>query len=184
VSDRCPTLLARAAKSTWSTPRTDPENMKPFCRLTIAVALLAAEATTSNAQMGGAPMGTFPMGGGHGGRQRNQQQAPAHTVSPPPPPVAPEPWPRLDSGAILCKSRDDLVRYQTQGTADPSDAASRQAPDCMPIQKRIAIKILDRDGPSRTHVAATDTPEQSGWTNAYLPSKQPTSTTTSAISGR
>jgi len=29
-------------------------------------------------------------------------------------PFLPEIWPRLEEGALICKSRDDLVRYQTQ----------------------------------------------------------------------
>jgi hypothetical protein len=156
-----------------------PLLQRRWCRLMIGVALLASGVTQSNAQMGGGPIGNLPMGGGHGGRQRNQQRGPAHTASLPPP-VASEPWPRLDAGAILCKSRDDLARYQTLGTAGPNAAPLV----CSVIQNRTAIRILDRDGPSRTHVVTTDATKQAGWTNAYLPSKGSTSGVTSTSSGQ
>ena len=143
--------------------------------LTIALMLLLSGVTPSNAQMGG---------GGHGGRQRNQQQTPQQTPAPPPPAAIPDPWPRLDIGAILCKSRDDLITYQTQVAASPGVAAPSQASDCLVIQKRTAIQILDRDGPSRTHVVSTDAAKQTGWTNAYLPSKPPPSAATATSAGR
>ena len=53
------------------------------------------------------------IGGGHGRRQNNQQQTPQQSPAPTTP-FLPEIWPRLEEGALICKSRDDLVRYQTQ----------------------------------------------------------------------
>jgi hypothetical protein len=142
-----------------------PEPRCQFCKLTVALVLLLGGVGSANAQMGGGPMG-----GGHGNRQKNQQKALQQTPAPPPPAAIPEPWPRLDIGAVLCKSRDDLTSYQTQAMAGPDVAAPEHAPDCRIVQKRIAIKIMDRDGPSRTRVTSTDATKQTGWTNAYLPS--------------
>ena len=72
--------------------------------LATALMMLLTVAGASHAQMGG----------GHGGRQRSQQPAPQPqpSTAPTPSKLMPEIWPRLDIGAILCKSRDDLVRYQ------------------------------------------------------------------------
>jgi hypothetical protein len=135
----------------------------------IALVLLFGAAASANAQMGG-----------HGGRQKNQQQASQQTAPSPLPPIVAETWPRLDIGAILCASRDDLVSYQRQVAAGPGAAAPRPAPDCLIIQQQTAIQILDRDGPSRTHVATTDAAKRTGWTDAYLPATPPPSVATAA----
>jgi hypothetical protein len=150
----------------------------PWCRLPIALLLLLGGVMSANAQMGGGLMG-----GGHGGRQRNQQNAPQQPPAPPSPAAIPIPWPRLDSGAILCKSRDDLISFQTRA-AGSSDSVTGSLPDCLINQTRTAIKILDRDGPSRSQVISTDSTKQTGWTNAYLPATPPAGVTTTATAGR
>jgi hypothetical protein len=152
-----------------------PSLRRLWCILTISLMLLFSGAMPSKAQMGAGPMGNAQIGGGHGGRHRNQQQTPQQNAAPEPPPVAPEPWPRLDIGAILCKSHDDLVAHQMQETPDPNDTAPHRQPNCSIVQKRTGIQILDRDGPSRTHVVSAGDTKQTGWTNAYLPSTPPTS---------
>jgi hypothetical protein len=136
--------------------------------LTIALTLLLLAVASSNAQMGGGQLG-----GGRGGRQNHQQPGTQQSAAPPPPKAVPEVWPRLDVGAILCKSRDDLVRRQTQIAAGPGVAASGPAPDCSIIQNQTGIQVLDRDGPSRTHVSLTDQTKQTGWTDTYLPATRP-----------
>jgi hypothetical protein len=101
---------------------------------------------------------------GRRGQSNGQtQQAPAL----PPLPVVRAPWPRLDSGAILCKSRDDLVSYQKLAAGG---AGTGQKPDCRVIEQPLAIQILDRESVARTEVAVTGAAKQTGWTDAYLPS--------------
>jgi hypothetical protein len=144
-----------------------------WCALTPGlIVVLLSGVVSSNAQMGG----------GHGGRQRNQQpspeQAPQPTIKPTVPTVTPEPGPRLEIGAILCKSRDDLVGYQTKIIASAGAAAPGRAPDCHIIEKQIAVQIVDRDGPSRTQVLSTDSSKLSGWTNSYLRDTPPSSVAT------
>jgi hypothetical protein len=151
---------------------------------TIALIMLLIGVASANAQMIGGQIGGGPMGGGHGGRQRNQQKTPQPTPAPPSPAAIPVPWPRLDSGTVLCKSRDDLISFQTRAAAASSDSTTGSAPDCLIIQTRTAIKILDRDGPSRSHVISTDSTKQTGWTNAYLPATPPAGVTTTATAGR
>jgi hypothetical protein len=114
-------------------------------------------------------------GGGHGHRQTDQQQSPQNSQKPPPEPDVPEIWPRLENGALICKSRDDLVRYQTQLGNGPSATTAGEASGCHTIQKQTGIQILGRDGPSRTQIATTDDAKETGWTNSYLPSKPPRS---------
>jgi hypothetical protein len=114
------------------------------------------------------------IGGSHGARREKdqQQQSPA-----PMPSVAavPEIWPRLEDGALLCKSRDDLVRYQTQIANGATAIIAGPAPDCHTIRKQTGIQILDHDGPSRTQIVTTDETKETGWTNSYLPSTPPPS---------
>jgi hypothetical protein len=149
-----------------------PGNAAPARRLwrMLAMALLLLGAVASaHAQIGR----------GHGGRQKDQQETPQRTPQqspvPTPPPAVPEPWPRLDAGALLCKSRDALVRYQTQVADGASATTAIKTSDCRAIEKQIGIQILDSDGPSRTQVVTTDESKQTGWTNTYLPSTPPPS---------
>jgi hypothetical protein len=60
---------------------------------------------------------------GHAHSQKNQQPTPQQTPTPMDMPNVPEIWPRLEDGALICKSRDDLVRYQTQ-TANAASGAT------------------------------------------------------------
>jgi hypothetical protein len=116
-------------------------------------------------------------GRGHGGRQQDRQETPPQTQQKTPAPPAPatpaavpEPSPRLDVGALLCKSRDDLVKYQTQIADGASAATAGRVSGCHTIGKQTGVQILDSDGPSRTEIVTMDESKQTGWTNSYLPS--------------
>jgi hypothetical protein len=161
--------------------RPPPGSAAPARRLwrVLAMALLLLGAVASaHAQTGR----------GRGGRQKDQQETPQRTPqqSPAltPPPAVPEPWPRLDTGALLCRSRDDLVRYQTQVADGASAATARKVSDCRAIEKQTGIQILDSDGPSRTQIVTTDESKQTGWTNTYLPSTPPPSVAKGAGAGK
>ena len=80
------------------------------------------------------------IGGGHGRRQNNQQQTPQQSPAPTTP-FLPEIWPRLEEGALICRSRDDLVKYQTQIANGSSAAALAQAPDCHTIRKQTSSRF-------------------------------------------
>jgi hypothetical protein len=140
----------------------------------IALVLLLGAMASAHAQMGG----------GHGRRQRDQQQTPQKSQSPAPMPDVPEIWPRLEDGALICKSRDDLVRYQTQIGNGASTTTAGQASACHTIQKQTGIQILGHDGPSRTQIATTDESKETGWTNSYLPSTPPRSVAKSNGAGK
>jgi hypothetical protein len=99
-------------------------------------------------------------------------------------PDVPEIWPRLEDGALICKSRDDLVRYQTQIGNGASTTTAGQASACHTIQKQTGIQILGHDGPSRTQIATTDESKETGWTNSYLPSTPPRSVAKSNGAGK
>src|SRR5689334_17648174 len=84
----------------------------PWRGLAMALLLLFGAMASAHGQIGGS----------HGRRQNHQQQTPQQSPAPTTP-FLPEIWPRLEEGALICKSRDDLVRYQTQ-TANGSSASS------------------------------------------------------------
>jgi hypothetical protein len=140
----------------------------------MVVLMLFGAITSAHAQFGGRS----------GRQQKNQQQTPQQSPTPPEIPAVPEIWPRLEDGALICKSRDDLVRYQTQIASGASDAAAGQAPDCHTIRKRTGIQILAHDGPSRTQIVTTDESKETGWTNSYLPSTPPPSVAKGPSAGK
>src|ERR1700720_4672821 len=107
-------------------------------------------------------------------RQNNQQQTPQRSPAPTTP-FLPEIWPRLEEGSLICKSRDDFVRYQTQIANGSSATTPGQALDCHTIRKQTGIQLLAHDGPSRTQIVTTDESKETWWTNSYLPSTPPPS---------
>ena len=133
-------------------------------RLAMALLLLFGAIASAHAQIPG-----------HAHSQKNQQQTPQQTPTPMDMPNVPEIWPRLENGALICKSRDDLVRYQTQIANGTTATIAGPAPDCHTVRKRTGIQILDHDGPSRTQIVTTDETKETGWTNSYLPSTPPPS---------
>ena len=138
----------------------------------MALMLLLGATTSAHAQFGG----------GHGRRQQDQQQQQQKSQAPAPLWTLPEIWPRLEDGALICKSRDDLVRYQIANGASAGTAG--QAPDCHTISKQTGIQILDHDGPSRTQIVTTDESKETGWTNSFLPSTPPPSVAKGAGAGK
>ena len=80
----------------------------------------------------------------------------------------PEAWPRLDPGATLCKTEADLLRLAGARRGEPGPQ-----PNCRPIRVATPIVITRRAGVGRTLVSLTDTTNQEGWTDAWLPEKAP-----------
>lgn len=93
---------------------------------------------------------------------------------PPPglPEVKPQPtvWPRLDPGAVFCRSSEDLQKLAARRSGESVSGPI----DCQIIQAAIGISILERDGPGMVKVQTTD-PRAGGvgWTDAWLPAKAP-----------
>jgi hypothetical protein len=94
-------------------------------------------------------------------------------AAPPPPPRAqPAVWPRLDPGAVLCRTEDDLDRHAANMTARVNGGDTRAA-DCRIIPLPTGIQIISRQGLGRTQVRLNTTDEVTGWTDAWLPDKAP-----------
>ncbi len=91
----------------------------------------------------------------------------------PPPPRAPAAvWPRLDPGAVLCHTQDDLDRHAANMTARVGGGET-QAADCRIISQPTGIQILSRQGLGRTQVKLSGPGDVVGWTDVWLPDKAP-----------
>lgn len=154
-------------------PRRTPKTLFRLMFFACGLSIADAGMVLADDQQPPSMLGGQPMGSARSGRRLGPQDNEPHIAPSLPVPKVKEPWPRLDKGAVLCRSRDDLVRLQTRAQGDTGPA-----PDCHVVRDRIAIKILERDGPSRTHVVASEDAKQTGWTNVYLSLDPPASATT------
>jgi hypothetical protein len=94
--------------------------------------------------------------------------------APPPPPPRGQPtvWPRLDPGAVLCRTEYDLDRHSANMTARVSGGDTVSA-DCRIIGQPTGIQIIGRLGLGRTEVRLNTPDAATGWTDAWLPDKAP-----------
>lgn len=98
-----------------------------------------------------------------------QKKAPG----PPAPRAQPSVWPRLDPGAVLCRTEDDLERHASNMIARVNGGEAQTA-DCHIIAEPVGIQILSREGPGRTQVKLKGGDNQTGWTDVWLPERAPT----------
>ena len=90
-------------------------------------------------------------------------------------------WPRLDPGAVLCRTQEDLRRRNEvlASRASGNQGPTGPAPSCRIIAVPTPIDIVERPLPSATQVRlkaqqAPGTPAvEVGWTDAWLPEKAP-----------
>ena len=80
-------------------------------------------------------------------------------------------WPRLDPGAVVCQTEDDLDRHAANMVARVS-GGEQQTANCRVIGQTVGIKIVNREGPGRTQVQLAGS-DGTGWTDAWLPDKPP-----------
>jgi hypothetical protein len=94
---------------------------------------------------------------------------------PPPPPVPRAQtavWPRLDPGAVLCSTGDDLDRHAANMIARVNGGSAQPA-DCRIIAQPTGVQIISREGPGRTQVKLNVPGNATGWTDVWLPDKAP-----------
>ncbi len=103
-----------------------------------------------------------------GGSRGSGSNAPAPAATPLK--ATPDPWPRLDPGAILCGSEDGLKEYQEGLVTATADATAPLPADCRRVLERTAVSIVQRDGPGRVQVKSAT---RTGWTDVWLPEKAP-----------
>jgi hypothetical protein len=84
----------------------------------------------------------------------------------------PQAWPRLDPGAVICRSEADLARLAARRRGEPVAGPV----DCQPVRAATAITVTQRKGPGQTEIRTTDPAAGgTGWTDAWLPEKAPAS---------
>jgi hypothetical protein len=78
-------------------------------------------------------------------------------------------WPRLDPGAVLCRTEADLDKLGARRRGETVEGSI----DCQIVRAATAISIVQRAGPGRTEVKTSDPKVDavSGWTDAWLPAK-------------
>ena len=107
--------------------------------------------------------------GGHrgGGRHRQSPTTPADTNTERP---QVDPWPRLEAGATLCRTLEDLKRLEDREAAGAGPAQVA----CHLLPRMTPVTILARSGPAATQVKLGTAENGGEWTNAYLPDRSPT----------
>jgi hypothetical protein len=90
---------------------------------------------------------------------------------PGPPEVKAQPlaWPRLDPGAVLCRTEADLARLSARRGGDNTAGPA----DCRIVAIATAVTIVARKGPGRTQVQVGGSADTTGWTDVWLPEKAP-----------
>ena len=78
----------------------------------------------------------------------------------------PQAWPRLDPGAMFCRSEADLDKLGARRRGERVEGSI----DCQVVRTATAISIVQRSGPGRTEIKISGS-ETSGWTDAWLPDK-------------
>src|ERR1700678_2381256 len=73
-------------------------------------------------------------------------------------------WPRLDPGAVLCKTEADLQRLAASRRGEAVDR-----PNCQLIRSPTPVQITHRSGPGHTEVSVTGQQGVDGLTDAWLP---------------
>jgi hypothetical protein len=78
-------------------------------------------------------------------------------------------WPRLDPGAVLCRTESDLEKLGARRRGESVDGPI----DCQIIRAATAISIVQRKGPGMAEVKLSNpgATADSGWTDAWLPDK-------------
>jgi hypothetical protein len=143
------------------------------CVLAVAMALAG---TTVAAQ---SPGGAAPPDDGTGASQNHHQHrrdlSNEQAKKPPLPEVkvTPEPWPRLDPGAVFCRTAEDLRQHLAFVSArlDGNTSGFAEPAGCRVIRAQTAVAVLGREGPGRTQVRMSNAPAETGWTDAFLPDK-------------
>ncbi len=132
-------------------------------------------ATRVAAQSPGAP-GSLDDSAGQGrrmhrGGQSTQQQRPAPL---PEVKVTPDPWPRLDPGAVFCQTSEDLRQHLAVMAArlDGNGGGPGEPAGCRLVRAATPVTVVVREGPGRTQVRLSGAAAETGWTDAFLPDKQ------------
>ena len=118
----------------------------------------------------GPSAGWAQAGGGGSGRRGEQAKVPAQPEAPLNVPVAAKPpRVRLDAGALLCRTEDDLQGHQAAVAARLDGHPTQEPGGCHRLSAVTAVSVVERHGPARTEVRLPGPAETVGWTDAVVP---------------
>ncbi len=106
-------------------------------------------------------------------RKIEPSTAPARLARPETP-SKPDAWPRLDPGAVFCRTAADMDQHLAAVSARLDRRASA-VPDslgCSVIAFATPVTIIAREGPGRTQVRLSSPPGLTGFTDAFLPDRR------------
>jgi hypothetical protein len=116
-------------------------------------------------------------GARHGERNGQSATGPASQHATPSLPTAARlPWPRLEAGATVCQTRDDL-RLEADLIQARVDGVSYAGapPNCQILGQQTPIDIVTRESPAATEIRLKDRTGggRTAWTSTWLPSQPP-----------
>lgn len=142
------------------------------CLAALALALAASGAAAQSTDDSGLP--DVPAGTDQGHQQhQHRQHAQPQKVALPDLKAEPDKWPRLDPGAVFCRTAADLRQHLAaiEARLDGDPGAVAEPLGCAIVTQPTGVVVLTRDGPARTEVRLSDAPAETGWTDAFLPAK-------------
>ena len=109
-------------------------------------------------------------GGGGRGRRGDRGNGPEQAAAPLNVPVATKPpRVRLEPGALLCRTEEDLQGHQAAVAARLDGHPTQEPGGCHRLSAITAVSVVERHGPARTEVRLPDPAETVGWTDAVVP---------------
>lgn len=116
------------------------------------------------------PLAGWAQSAGGGGRHGDRGKEPAQAEAPLNVPVAAKQLrTRLEPGALLCHSEEDLQGHQAAVAARLDGHPTQEPGGCHRLLAVTAVSVVERHGPARTEVRLPDPAETVGWTDAVVP---------------
>ncbi len=78
---------------------------------------------------------------------------------------------RLEPGAVLCRTPEELQRRQAAMVAQGAGDEPSLPAGCFLVGARTPVEVLERRGYGRTQVKTLGRTSETGWTDAYLPQR-------------
>lgn len=138
--------------------------------LVLSLLPAAAMAQSADGQDSAAPQGPLaPSSGRHHGRGHGAAEAPAGGSAPAAPltPVV-EPRQRLDAGAVLCATEDQLRQHQSAIKARLAGQPVGEPAGCHMVPEMVKVTVVLRDGLAATQVQLPGDPPATGWTDSMV----------------
>ena len=135
-----------------------------FARASLVSLALLAVPGLAAAQSSGS---MFAPGGMRFGETPSTRAKPKSTA-PQGPTLKPDPRQRLDAGALLCRTEEDLQQHEAAVSARLDGKDAPEPVGCRPVRFMTPVGVISRHGPARTQVRVPGPPEQIGWTDAVV----------------